>query len=197
MSDLIDDGIDPTGLTPRQAEFCRQYMIDLNATQAAIRAGYSENSARSIGPENLSKPVIVAEIARRKRDRAARTGIDADRVLAELGRLAFSDIRLSLRDEGVPVALEDLSDDVAASIQSVKVVRQRSVDDKGDNTYENVIEYKLADKRAALELLGKHLSLFGAGEPVDGDVEPVTSITYIEEDASLHDEVDADASSPE
>ena len=50
-------------LTPKQQRFVDEYLIDLNATQAAIRAGYSRNSARQMGAENLSKPVIAAAVA--------------------------------------------------------------------------------------------------------------------------------------
>lgn len=154
MSDeAVDDGRDPPGLTPKQAMFCREYMIDLNAAQAAIRAGYSEDSARVIGPENLSKPAVAADIARRKRDRAARLGIDADRVLAQLGRLAFSDIRGIETDDGRLLRVADLDDDTAAAVQSVKVARRQL----GEGEYDEVVEYRLADKRGPLQDLAKHL----------------------------------------
>jgi phage terminase small subunit len=59
-------------LTPKQEEFVRQYLIDLNATRAAIRAGYSRKAARQQGAENLSKPVIKAAIKQAKAERAER-----------------------------------------------------------------------------------------------------------------------------
>ena len=68
-------------LTPKQQRFVDEYLIDLNATQAAIRAGYSRNSARQIGVENLTKPVIAAAVAKAKRERSERTEIDAEWVL--------------------------------------------------------------------------------------------------------------------
>ena len=76
-------------LTPKQARFCEEYLVDLNATQAAIRAGYSVESAGSIGSENLTKPEIRARIETAMAERSKRTGINADRVLRELGRIAF------------------------------------------------------------------------------------------------------------
>ncbi len=70
-------------LTPKQQRFVEEYLIDLNATQAAIRAGYSRNSARQIGVENLSKPVIAAAVAKAKQERCEATRIDAEWVLRE------------------------------------------------------------------------------------------------------------------
>jgi phage terminase small subunit len=68
-------------LTAKQEAFCREYLIDLNATQAAIRAGYSENTACAIGTENLRKPNVAGYIANLKGERSERTKIDADWVL--------------------------------------------------------------------------------------------------------------------
>ena len=74
-------------LTARQERFIDEYLVDLNATQAAIRAGYSKNSARQIGDENLSKPDIQEAIAGAKRERSEATKIDAEWVLRELVKL--------------------------------------------------------------------------------------------------------------
>lgn len=68
-------------LTPKQEIFCLEYLIDLNATQAAIRAGYSEKTAHSIGNENLIKPAIQARIAEAMKERSESTKIDAAYVL--------------------------------------------------------------------------------------------------------------------
>ena len=70
-------------MTPKQEAFVAEYLIDLNATQAAIRAGYSEATAYSIGNENLSKPEIATAIAKAKELRATECGIDAAWVLRE------------------------------------------------------------------------------------------------------------------
>lgn len=71
-------------LTPKQERFVAEYLIDLNATQAAVRAGYSTRTARQAGAENLSKPVISARIAEAQSQRSKRTGIDQDWVLERL-----------------------------------------------------------------------------------------------------------------
>lgn len=75
------------GLTDKQERFCLEYLIDLNATQAAIRAGYSEDSARITGPENLSKHAVAERIAEMQAERSARTKIDADYVLRQSVKL--------------------------------------------------------------------------------------------------------------
>lgn len=69
------------GLTDKQAMFIKEYLIDLNATQAAIRAGYSEHTAHATGQENLRKPIIAEAVAKAKAERGSRLDIDADWVL--------------------------------------------------------------------------------------------------------------------
>jgi hypothetical protein len=87
------DKSDAPALTAKQQRFVDEYLIDLNATQAAIRAGYSEKTAYSIGNENLSKPEIAKAIEGAQTARAKRTEITADRVLTELGKLGFSNMQ--------------------------------------------------------------------------------------------------------
>ena len=76
-------------MTAKQRRFVEEYLIDLNATQAAIRAGYKVESAQQMGSENLSKPVINAAIERAMAAQSRRTGVTADRVIRELARIAF------------------------------------------------------------------------------------------------------------
>ncbi len=68
----------------KQSRFCKEYLVDLNATQAAIRAGYSAKTARQIGDEHLSKPDIAAAVAAGMAARSQRTTITQDKVLADL-----------------------------------------------------------------------------------------------------------------
>ena len=77
-------------MTPKQQRFVEEYLVDLNATQAALRAGYAARSARAIAAENLAKPNIQARITALKQARSERTQIDADRVVQELARVAFA-----------------------------------------------------------------------------------------------------------
>ena len=83
----------PDALEPRQERFVLEYLIDLNATQAAIRAGYSEKTARAIGCENLTKPDIQAAISQAQKERAERTAISADKALREAWNVATADAR--------------------------------------------------------------------------------------------------------
>lgn len=80
-------------LTPKQQRFVEEYLVDLNATQAAIRAGYSEHTARSIGHENLTKPEVVEAVAAAKAERSKRTEITADLVLQGLAAIVVADAR--------------------------------------------------------------------------------------------------------
>ncbi len=138
-------------MTKRQQRFCEEYLLDLNATQAAIRAGYSPETAGAIGAENLKKPQIQNDIARRMADRSRRTGVNTDRVVLELARIAFANAG-DLIDAGDATLKDDASRDDLAAIQSIKVK------DMGDMGIER--EIRMADKLKALELLGRHLGIF-------------------------------------
>ena len=73
-----------TGLTAKQERFVEEYLIDLNATQAAIKAGYSEKTARSVGSENLTKPDVAAAIVAAQKNRSERTEVTQDYVLTSI-----------------------------------------------------------------------------------------------------------------
>ena len=117
-------------MTDKQARFCEEYMIDLNATQAAIRAGYSPKTANEQAARLLANVSIQNRIAQLQAEQSRRTGVSADRVVRELAKVAF-----------------DL-----AAVQSVKVKTF------GEDGLEQ--EVKLADKLKALDLLGRHLGMF-------------------------------------
>lgn len=138
-------------MTKKQKLFVEEYLIDLNATQAAIRAGYSPDTAKEIGFENLTKPNIRACIDREMAERSKRTGVNADRVVQELAKIAFVNAVDVIDPETATVKEDALPEDTAA-IQSVKVKTF------GDDGLER--EIKMADKLKALELLGKHMGMF-------------------------------------
>lgn len=149
-------------LTPRQAAFVSEYLIDLNATQAAIRAGYSERTARATGAENLTKPDIATAIAEAQEARAERLQIDADTVLQEIAKLAYVNMRDFIRltpNGDAFIDLSDLTRDQAAALAEITV--EDFLDGRGDDAREvRRVKIKLADKKGSLELLGKHLGLF-------------------------------------
>ena len=158
-------------LTPKQQRFVGEYLVDLNATQAAIRAGYSEKTARAIGCENLTKPDIQEAIAAAQRQLAEQPGITAKRVKQELARLAFSDVR-SLFDKGGSLRpIHELSDDEAAAVASLEVIIKNA--QAGDGHTDTVHKVKVWDKTKSLELLGKHFGLFDEHAHVSGTIELV------------------------
>src|SRR4051812_9638179 len=87
-------------LTAKQQRFVEEYLVDLNATQAAIRAGYSEKTAYKIGAENLRKPQIQEAVAQARGKLSKQTQITSERVLQEYARLAFLDIRKAFDANG-------------------------------------------------------------------------------------------------
>ena len=149
-------------MTKKQKRFIEEYLIDLNATQAAIRAGYSPDTAKSIGSENLTKPDIQARIAKAMAERSRRTGVNADRVVMELAKIAFVNASDVIDAETATLRPDAAPEDTAA-IQSVKVKTF------GEDGLER--EIKMADKLKALELLGKHLGMFKDKVELSGSLE--------------------------
>lgn len=107
-------------LTAKQKKFVEEYLIDLNATQAAIRAGYSPDTAKEIGCENLTKPNIKTEIDKAMAERSRRTGISQDRVLRELAKIAFVNPGDVINLNQATVKSDAKEEDLAA-IASVKI----------------------------------------------------------------------------
>ncbi len=149
-------------LTDKQELFAKEYIVDLNATQAAIRAGYSENTARQMGAENLSKPVIQERIQQLMDERSKRTEITADMVLREYAKLGFSNIADYLK-------VEEKEFETESGMRSVKVVDIFETDlidrSKLDAVAEikqtkEGISLKLHDKKGALDSIARHLGMF-------------------------------------
>ena len=141
-------------LTAKQNRFCEEYMIDLNATQAAIRAGYSVKTANEQGSRLLANVSVQREIERLKAERSRRTGITSDRVLQELAKIAFVDPATVIDLDTMTVISTDPNDTAA-----IASIRQKTFPtNAGKEGIER--EIKLYDKIRALELLGRHLNLF-------------------------------------
>jgi len=145
-------------LTAKKLRFIEEYNLDLNATQAAIRAGYSKKTAKSQGQRLLTDVDVAAQIEARKAQRADRVQIDADRVVLELARRGLHDARRLFTESGRLKNIHDLDDDTAAAIQSIEVVTRELPRKKGEEVeVEYVHKVKMADKIRPLELIGKHL----------------------------------------
>lgn len=134
-------------LNNRQQRFVEEYMVDFNATQAAIRAGYAVKTARQQGSANLSKPDISRAIEKRRAELSRRTGISAERVLVELGKIAFAKAPDIINDEDGRLR-PGLSEADSACVQSIRV---RQLPDGGVER-----EVRLYDKQKALDSLGKY-----------------------------------------
>lgn len=161
------------GLTAKQARFIEEYLVDFNATQAAIRAGYSEETAGVIGYENLKKPYIQAEIRKRQADTAAALSITREAVLRELKRIAFSDMRrfAEFKDGTLKITdSEDLTEDESPAISELSMSESESTTDTGSSS-SRTRKVKLHDKVKALENLSKHLGLL---DPDPTKTPPVT-----------------------
>lgn len=141
-------------LTAKQQRFVDEYLIDLNATQAAIRAGYSPSTANEQGARLLVNVSISSAISQAMAHRSRRTGITQDRVLRELAKIAFVNANDVIDPDSATVR-QDAAEEDLSCIQSVKVKTSES--DMGSSSER---EIKLADKLRALELIGKHLGLF-------------------------------------
>ena len=148
-------------MTKKQKRFCEEYLIDLNATQAAIRAGYSPKSAGDTGSEILKYPDVRAYVDKLLAEQSVRTGVIADRVIRELAKVAFVKAT-DVIDTDTGNVRDDATDNDRACIAAVKVKRVNGAD--FDSTER---EIRLCDKVKALELLGKHLGLFEDNINVD------------------------------
>ena len=169
-------------LTHKQERFVQEYLIDLNATQAAIRAGYSEKSAHVTGHETLNKPYVASAIAEAQKSRADRTEINADWVLKRLHAEAVADLADIYDHNGSirpihewPVIWRQ------GLIQGVKHTEVR--DSEGNSTGEFVVEVKLPDRIKRIELIGKHVNVQAFREQVahSGGV----TLNVSQEDAEL------------
>lgn len=161
-------------MNQKHKAFASEYVIDYNATQAAIRAGYSEKTAYSQGARLLKNVEIQEAIKKLEEAASERTAITKDMVLKELARVAFVDPRKLFDEEGRPKDIRFLDPDTAAALASVDIYEEFDYngDDKELSGYTK--KYKWADKLRALEILGKHLGMFTDKVHVEGSVDTGT-----------------------
>jgi phage terminase small subunit len=169
----VDEG-DGSSFTPRQQRFVGEYIKDLNATQAAIRAGYSARSANELGTRLLAKPHVRAAVEAAKRQRADRVKVQADDVVRELMLLATADVSQAFDEQGRLKPLKDIPEQVRRSI----CVLEAKIESGGARgtaggakAYSGQVATLRWDKMRAIELLGKHLRLFNEGPEPSGDTE--------------------------
>jgi len=136
-------------LNPKQALFIAEYLVDGNATRAAIAAGFSAATASATGARLLRRPRIAAALADRREQLAKKLEISAENVLHGLAKLAFYDIRDLFDDKGKLKAITELDDVARAAIAGIDVQGKRTI-----------TKIKLADRGQNLERLGRYFKLF-------------------------------------
>jgi phage terminase small subunit len=146
-------------ITPKKRLFAAEYLIDLNATSAAKRAGYSEKTAYSQGDRLLKDVEVKKLIADGMAKRSITTQITAERVLQELARVAFFDPRRLLNADGSPKPINELDDDTAAVLSGMDITEE--YDGTGaDRVFVGYTKkVKVSDKVAALGLAMRHLGM--------------------------------------
>lgn len=169
-------------LTSKQQRFVEEYLVDLNATQAATRAGYSAKTAKQQGARLLTNVYVSAALCEAQTKRSQRTEITQDMVLRELAKIGFSDIRKAIRwASNVAIAapdertLDQIMEDGPGAIRhavahQVELIDSDAIDDDTAAAIAEIaqtdrggLKVKLHDKRAALVDLGRHLGMFKDG----------------------------------
>jgi phage terminase small subunit len=145
-------------MTLKQERFVAEYLVDRNATKAAERAGYSKKTAQEQGSRLLSNAMVAAAVAEGQAKLLEKVGITAERVLQEMGRLAFSDVSRLFTPEGTLKPLSQLTADDSACIAGLEVIIKNA--EAGDGHTDKVHKIKVWDKSKNLEMLGKHFGLF-------------------------------------
>lgn len=164
-------------LNAKQRRFVDEYLIDLNATQAAIRAGYSKKTAAQIAEKLLRKADIQAEITKKQQKRSSRTEITQDRVLAELARIGFSDIRKAVKWGETQLRVADSETGETEAYHGLALISSDDIDDDTAAAIAEVsegpkgIKIKFHDKKGALADLAKHVGVDRIKAAYDADLE--------------------------
>lgn len=163
-------------LTPKQRMFVREYIVDLNATQAAIRAGYSAKTAQVQASRLLLNAMVERAITGAMNARSRRTQVTADRVLKELAKIGFADIRRAVKWD--QTAAPEEGSEAKVTVTNVHLVNSDDIDDDTAAAIAEIsqsangsLKVKLHDKRAALVDIGKHLGMFTERVQLTGDAD--------------------------
>ena len=154
-------------MTPKQTRFVAEYLIDLNATQAAIRAGYSAKTADVQGPRLLGNVGVRAAIATGKATQLDQADLSAARTLEELRRVAYGNIKSVFDEQGNLKPVHTLTDGEAAMISSVEVIIKNA--EAGDGHTDRIHKIKCWDKVRALHDLCEHFELLVTNVRVTSD----------------------------
>lgn len=155
---------------PSRERFVDEFMIDRNATQAAIRAGYSEKTAGSAGHRLLKTAEILAEINRRGAEQSQRLGVTADRIMQEYERLAMYDPLDFFNADGSMKALADIPEDARRAIGGIEIRELKESETDESVIYASLKKIKLSDKKGALDSLAKIMGLMKDRVEITGEV---------------------------
>jgi phage terminase small subunit len=147
-------------LTAKQAQFVAEFLVDMNATQAAVRSGYSPRSAASIASENLRKPEIIQALQQAQQRLADHFQVTQERIIQELATIGFSDVTHYALDD--VLHLKPTATAPKAAMRALASIKHRIRTIRRDDETETIheVEFRLWDKNTALVNLGKHLGLF-------------------------------------
>ena len=171
----------PRGLTPKQLRFVDEYLVDLNASGAARRAGYSVKTADKIGYENLRKPEIASAVEAKRKELAGDLGITRERVLREMAKIAFSDLRDLYKEDGTLKHPHEWPEGAAGAVAGMEfeTTRVGLPTEEGVVTRTTVAKVKIWDKGKQLENLLKHLGM--------AEDKPASTQTPVEQMAPVFD----------
>lgn len=156
------DENEEVNLTDKQKRFCEEYLIDLNATKSAIRSGYSEKTAHSIGFENLTKPEIQNYISLLQKQKSEELNITQNQILTELSKVAFGDVRNLFDENGKLLNINEVENLVSGGIKSVTLLTEKyDLTASGDGVYTTIKKVETHDKLKAIDLLNKMLGYYG------------------------------------
>lgn len=178
-------------LTAKQQRFVEEYLVDLNATQAALRAGYAASGASVEGARLLGNAKVAAEIAKRQKKLSDKLGVTVERIVTELAKIGFADIRKAVKWNGHLVREEDNPDGgdvlVIKNIVTnhVTLVDSDQLDDDTAAAISEIsqnatggVKLKMHDKKGALVDLGKHLGMFVDKVEHSGEVTMTPTIVF-------------------
>ena len=141
--------IDAFTLTPKQQRFCDEYLMDMNATRAALRAGYTQ--ATAMNGQLMEMPKIQAYLKERTAEASKKLQVSHETLLGELMKVAFANMGDYFGDDGKIKAMNDILDDKKSAIWSLKV---------SEGKYGTTVQLRLHNKLAALEKIAKHIKFY-------------------------------------
>ena len=161
-------------MTDKQERFCREYLIDHNATQAAIRAGFSKKTANEQGSRLLANVNISKRLQQLTAPVFKKLEVTHERITEELAKIAFLDVSSMYDKDGNLLRIIDMPEDTRRAVAGIRVTRRTMGDE--EMVIDTTTDLKISDKQVALDKLGKHLDYYEK----DSSSKPTQTIVNIE-----------------